>query len=346
MPAAPATQPSPTSGIRRTSSRRPTWAAMRASSEGTASPVTVAVTTRSTSDGVRSAALSASTSAREPSSTACSKSPSPAYSSRGRTVCRRSTPALAWKRRSIDRSRLRSEMNCPNASVISACGCEWGGSAPRTERILMSATSGCGGRRQVRCGPVWSVWSVWSAWSGQAAQQPARQPGVDTAVAEAELDERVEGVAVTAGGVDPGVDDAGRLRQPRRRPGVPQVGAQQGAYDAAVLGAGPRGPAGTHRPRRGATGRDAGGDRVVDPLAGHRVDQPGGVADEQDRAVGLVPPPAAQRQVVAAPVVAGAGGAGHEELELLEEQSAARRPAVAFAGQQLAVADVGHPVAA
>src|SRR6476661_8516276 len=328
MPAAPATHPSPTSGIRRTSSRSPTWAAMRASSEGTASPVTVAVTTRSTSDGVRSAALSASTSAREPSSTACSmkrslacpKSPSPAYSSRGRTVCRRSTPALAWKRRSSDRSRLRSEMNCPKASVISACGWEWGGSAFRTERILMSATSGCGGRRQVRCGPVWSVWSVWSAWSGQAAQQPARQPGVDTAVAEAELDERVEGVAVTAGGVDPGVDDAGRLRQPRRRPGVPQVGAQQGAYDAAVLGAGPRGPAGTHRPRRGATGRDAGGDRVVDPLAGHRVDQPGGVA--------------------------GAGGAGHEELELLEEQSTARRPAVTLTGQQLAVADVGQPVAA
>ena len=67
----------------------------------------------------------------------------------GRTVWRRSTPAFAWKRRSSDRSRLRSEMNCAKASVISACGWEWGGSAPRTERILMSATSGCGGRRQV-----------------------------------------------------------------------------------------------------------------------------------------------------------------------------------------------------
>ena len=214
---------------------------MRASSEGTASPVTVAVTTRSTSDGVRSAALSASTSAREPSSTACSmkrslacpKSPSPAYWSSGRTVCRRSTPALAWKRRSSDRSRLRSEMNSPKASVISACGCEWGGSAPRTERILMSATSGCGSRWQVRGG---------SGGTDEAAQQPARQSGVDAAVAEAELDEGVEGVAVATGSVDPGVDDAGRLRQPRGRPGVPQVGAQQGAYDAAVLGAGFRGP--------------------------------------------------------------------------------------------------------
>ena len=42
MPAAPATQPRPTSGIRFTSGRSPTWAAIRASSDGTARPVTVA----------------------------------------------------------------------------------------------------------------------------------------------------------------------------------------------------------------------------------------------------------------------------------------------------------------
>ena len=72
MPAAPATQPRPTSGIRFTSGRSPTWAAIRDSSDGTASPVTVAEITRSTSLGVSPAALRASTSAREPSSTACS----------------------------------------------------------------------------------------------------------------------------------------------------------------------------------------------------------------------------------------------------------------------------------
>ena len=49
-----------------------TRAAIRASSDGTARPVTVAVMIRSTSDGVRSAALRASTRARAPSSTACS----------------------------------------------------------------------------------------------------------------------------------------------------------------------------------------------------------------------------------------------------------------------------------
>ena len=41
MPAAPATQPSPNSGTRLTSGRRPRRAAILASSEGTARPVTV-----------------------------------------------------------------------------------------------------------------------------------------------------------------------------------------------------------------------------------------------------------------------------------------------------------------
>jgi hypothetical protein len=79
MPAAPATQPSPTRGTRLTSGRSPTTAAIRASSEGTASPVTVAEMIMSTSVGVRSAALSASWSARAPSSTACSMNRSLAW---------------------------------------------------------------------------------------------------------------------------------------------------------------------------------------------------------------------------------------------------------------------------
>ena len=57
-------------GTRFTSSRIPIRAAILASSDGTASPVTVVETTRSTSAGVRPAAFSASTSASAPSSTA------------------------------------------------------------------------------------------------------------------------------------------------------------------------------------------------------------------------------------------------------------------------------------
>ena len=58
-PAAPATQPSPNSGTRRTSGRSPIRPAIRASSVGTASPVTVVVMIRSTSDGSRPASSSA-----------------------------------------------------------------------------------------------------------------------------------------------------------------------------------------------------------------------------------------------------------------------------------------------
>ena len=71
MPAAPATQPSPTSGTRLTSGRRPMSEAILASSVGTASPVTVAHMMTSTSVGVSPASLSASSRARAPSSTAC-----------------------------------------------------------------------------------------------------------------------------------------------------------------------------------------------------------------------------------------------------------------------------------
>ncbi len=130
MPAAPATQPSPTIGTRRTSGRSPISEAIRASSDGTASPVTVADTIRSTSVGVRSAALSASTTARAPSSTACAmkrslawvKPSSPAYASSGRTRLRWRTPALAWNRRSSRSSRPPSAITAAKASVISSWG--------------------------------------------------------------------------------------------------------------------------------------------------------------------------------------------------------------------------------
>ena len=152
MPAAPATQPRPNSGTRFTSGRSPTRAAIRASRDGTARPVTVAETIRSTSVGVRSAALSASCSARAPSSTACSmnrslavvKPSSSPYCSRGSTVCRNSTPELAWNRRSSRSSSPPPRAMTPaNASVISACECRCAGSAPRTVRSCMSSGPPC-----------------------------------------------------------------------------------------------------------------------------------------------------------------------------------------------------------
>ena len=72
MPAAPATQPRPKIGTRRTSGRRPSRPAMRASSDGTAMPVTVVVTIKSTSLGCRPASSRAPDRAAQPSSTACS----------------------------------------------------------------------------------------------------------------------------------------------------------------------------------------------------------------------------------------------------------------------------------
>ena len=63
-PAAPATQPSPMSGIRFTSGRRPRRAAIRASSDGTAMPVTVVDMITSTSPASSPASCSAPATAR------------------------------------------------------------------------------------------------------------------------------------------------------------------------------------------------------------------------------------------------------------------------------------------
>ena len=90
-PAAPATHPRPTRGTRLTSSRRPMRAATRASSDGTASPVIVVDTIRSTSAGERPASARAwhttaaprSTATRMNSSLASPKSASAAYRSSG-----------------------------------------------------------------------------------------------------------------------------------------------------------------------------------------------------------------------------------------------------------------------
>ena len=97
---------------------------------------------------------------------------------------------------------------------------------------------------------------------------------------------------------------------------------------------------------RGPAGRDAGGDRVVDALAGHRVDEARRVAGEQQPAVGLLPPPAGERQVVALPVLSGVDRAGQQLLELVEQQRPGRWVALSVGRQQLAVAHVREAVAA
>ena len=135
------------------------------------------------------------------------------------------------------------------------------------------------------------------------------------------------------------------LGQPGRDPGVLEVPAEQVADGPPVQRPGGRVPSRRSADRRPAR-RDPGRDRVVDALAGHRVDQPGGVAGEQQPAVRLLPPPARQRQVVTLPVVAGRDRAGQQLLELVEQQGPRRRVTVARRRQQLAVPDVGEPVAA
>ena len=141
---------------------------------------------------------------------------------------------------------------------------------------------------------------------GQAAGEAPGETRRDPAAPEAELDQRVERRPAAAGGAEPGVDDRRVLGEPGGHAGVPQVrgraaGARPGGgrrRRSAGLALG-QGPGGT------APGQHAGGDGVVDALAGHRVDQGGGVADQQHRAVGLVPAPARERQVVAEPADVG-----------------------------------------
>ena len=115
----------------------------------------------------------------------------------------------------------------------------------------------------------------------------------------------------------PASSNAGRLRPAARIPASTTGGCRQSrAADAGVpqvrgRAAGAR-RGGGRRPRPAgspaasaaggaAPGQHPGGDGVVDALAGHRVDQPGGVAGQQHRAVGLV--------ASASPTAAGGGPA-------------------------------------
>ncbi len=170
---------------------------------------------------------------------------------------------------------------------------------------------GPGGRGGRRAGP----------WSGRA------RAGRDPATAQADLDEVVEDALV-----------AGSRRgcPRRRRAGAARAGprprcarrwrASSARTSRAYAAPAASGSPAAQRPGRGPAGQRPGGDRVVDALAGHRVDQPGGVAGQQHRGRrGGVQPAPGQRQVVAAPGGAAGGGAGQQLLELLEQQ----RPATA-----------------
>ena len=107
MPAAPATQPSPKTGMRFTSGRRPSRGTSRASSDGAAIPVTDTDISRSTSSGCSPTSARALPTACTPSSVPTRMktsfdAPNPSrsgYSSSGSARCRERTPAAAWNLR-------------------------------------------------------------------------------------------------------------------------------------------------------------------------------------------------------------------------------------------------------
>ncbi len=123
---------------------------------------------------------------------------------------------------------------------------------------------------------------------------------------------------------------------------MPQVATQQRPDGVAVEAAGASAVAGADRLGCRSAGQDSGGDRVVDPLAGHRVDQAGRVTGQQQRAVRLAVAPRRQRQVVAAPARGVRRRPGQQRFELRQHLLAGRRTTVA---DQLAVPDVRQPVA-
>ena len=72
----------------------------------------------------------------------------------------------------------------------------------------------------------------------ESGGEGARQAWGDPAVAQAELDQRVEGAGVASSRGDAGIDDRRPAAQPGGEPGVVEVSAQQAADGVAVQGAG------------------------------------------------------------------------------------------------------------
>ena len=127
----------------------------------------------------------------------------------------------------------------------------------------------------------------------------------------------------------------------RSAPHPPRVRRSRGGPRRSPSAAGPRQRLGGH-----PSGQQAGGDGVVDALAGQRVDQPGGVAGQQDA-------PAARAQRTPRSTAAGGGRASRRRPVVAPGRrwsscSSSWRPGrgCAAGGQQLAVPDVAGAVAA
>ena len=249
MPAAPATQPRPTSGTRRTSGRSPTTAAIRASSEGIGEPGDGGADDQVDVAGREVGGLERVLSARAPSVDGVldeqvvgllealelgvlARAAAPG--------ARNSTPALAWKRAQhalVEPPPRRDD----RGEGVGDLGL---GVAVRRQRAAHA-------RR--------SPWSRLTSPGASLTARPARQPdgeaGRDAPVAESELDQGVEGVA-------------GRERRRRCRPRRRRDGASAGPRSRCGAGAGraaaaPRPGAGrrprSHRPVAAATGGGAAG---------------------------------------------------------------------------------------
>ena len=297
MPAAPATQPSPTSGTRRTSGRSPISDAIRASSDGYGEPghggghdqVDVggrqAGRLERVHDGLRA----------ELHGVCDEQVVGLGRSRRGRRTPPAGAPGCAAGRRrwrgtgAADARRARRRRSpSANASVISSWAYRVLRQHPADREDLhgvrlLHRRASCGWRdRGRRRGPR-------RARGRRGVMRPSPRPISTRSSKTCWLRPAARIPASTT---------AGRPGRAARRP-------RCAAGDGRAGGARPRdgGARGGRRtrgqgPGGGAAGEHAGRDGVVDALAGHRVDQTGRVAGQQDRAVRLVPAPARQRQVV------------------------------------------------
>ncbi len=143
------------------------------------------------------------------------------------------------------------------------------------------------------------------------ARQPATA-GRDPAPGQPELDQVVEDALVGGGSPESGAEHGAVPAESAGQPDVPEVGVEQGAGRGGVAGSRRPGVAGGECLGGGAPGCQAGGDRVVDALPGHRVDQAGGVSGQQDRARSVPPAAGGQRQAGTLPARAALGGAGEQ----------------------------------
>ena len=209
------------------------------------------------------------------------KSSSSAYARSGSARCRDSTPALAWKpshQPLVDApraSRLGEGVGDLRLARSGARGGPRGRSGLACWCLLVGGGGSGWGVRRAACATT----SVGGPGRGAATARgdPARGRG------RARPGRRRPGWSAAAAR-SPASSTAAVPAQPGRRAGVPQVLAEQRPDGRrGARGSGPSGVARGERLERRPGRPGPGGDRVVDALAGHRVDQPGGVAGEQHR---------------------------------------------------------------